>query len=95
MPDMGDRYHKVPFYMHMPLTYFMVRQIYRFEVHCRNCGHHARVYLTTILNRHDSDTPLKTVALKCTRCKNRDCAVEPDVHYKPEGNVIRFPSRSG
>ena len=95
MPDRGDRYTKVPFFMHMPLTYFMVRQLYRFEVRCRGCRHHARIYLTTLLNRHTSDTPLKAVALKCTRCKSRDCAIEPDINYKPEGNVIRFPTRPG
>jgi len=93
MPDQGDRPLKRPFYMLMPLTYFMVRQLYRFDVSCRDCRHKAKLYLTTLLNKHGSEMPLKDIRLKCSRCKSRDCAISPDTQFKPDGTVIRFPER--
>ena len=94
MPDDHGR-PKDPAYMRLPLTYFMVRQIYRFGVRCRACGRKAQVYLTTLMNKHGSEAVLSTVRLKCTRCKSRDIAIVPDMDYRPEGNVIRFPERPG
>ncbi len=90
MPD-DDGRHKVPVYMHHPLTYFMVRQIYRFQVTCRPCGRKVTVYLTTLMNKHGTDAALKDVRLKCTRCHSREIGVVPDMDYRPEGNVVRFP----
>ncbi len=80
-----------PAYLWMPLSYFMIRQVFRFHVHCRKCRRHAHVYLTTLMNKYDSEDSLRDVNLRCTKCRNRDCSIHPDIDYKPDGKLIRFP----
>ncbi len=92
MPELPP-YSRPPAFMRFPMSYFMVRQVYRFEVLCRSCGRGGHVYLTTLMDKVGSKGTLDEVRLKCIRCRRRDCRITPDVDYKPAGELITFPAR--